>query len=350
MHGTGAPLGRFTKEVPTKAKEGASNVARVLKSAQRILILGHAGADGDVAGSSLGLACALRGLGKTVTVYNEEPLSPIFDFLPGASKQVDFVDDNAKFDATVVVDAARTDRLGKHFPQAERRGSYCWVDHHRIDEPPGDVNYIDLTAAAVGEQIAEILDAMGIEFTRDVASCLYASLMTDTGAFRYGNTTARAFRLAARLVAAGCEPWEMTQALYESQAESRVRLLGKALTTLERTCKGELGVLQVHDEDLTKADATERDVHGIVNHVRGIRGVELAVLVRGNDDACRVIFRSRGNVNVQPIAEKLGGKGSMNAGKVMLSYSVGEGVKQVQAAVCEVLCADVNSEVTAEDG
>jgi len=329
MHGTGAPLGRFSEEVPTQAKEDAARVANVLKQAQRILILGHAGADGDVAGSSLGLAVALCGAGKDVTVYNEEPLSPVFDFMPFAAKMVTTLPDDATFDATVVVDAARTDRLGKHFPDENRRGTYCWVDHHRIDVPPGDVNYIDLTAAAVGEQIAEVLDAMGIELNRDISTCLYASLMTDTGAFRYGNTTARAFRLAARLVAAGCDPWDMTQNLYESNAESRVRLMGQALTTLVRQNDGKLGVLQVHDDDLTAVNATEPDVHGIVNQVRGIRGVELAVLVRGNDDGCKVIFRSRGNVDVQPIAEAMGGKGSKNAGKVMLDVSVDDGVQQV---------------------
>ncbi len=316
MHGTGAPLGRYSEEVPQDAKDSAARAAERLESAKRVLILGHAGADGDVAGSSLALAGALRERGVDVTVYNQEPLSEIFAFLPGADTVVDAIAPDAHFDVTVVVDTADPARCGRDFPPAERRGTYVWVDHHRLDNPPGDLNYIDLTAAAVGEQIAEILDALGHPLSKPVAECLYASLMTDTGAFRYGNTSTRAFRLAGRLVAAGVEPWEMTQRLYESQDPARVRLLGSALSSLEMSASGRWGMLVVTDADVAAAGADEAHVHGIVNHVRGIRGVEVAVLIRMFEKHSRVIFRSRGRVAIAPIAKTLGGKGTKNAAKV----------------------------------
>lgn len=318
MHGTGAPLGRYSEEVPQDAKDCAARAAAQLATAKRVLVLGHAGADGDVAGSSLALAGALRERGVDVTVYNQEPLSDIFAFLPGAETVVDSIASDAKFDVTVVVDTADPARCGRDFPPPERRGTYIWVDHHRLEHPPGDINYIDLTAAAVGEQIVEILDALGHQLSRPVAECLYASLMTDTGAFRYGNTSTRAFRLAGRLVATGVEPWEMTQRLYESQDPARVRLLGTALSSLEMSESGRWGMLVVTDADVAAAGADEAHVHGIVNHVRGIRGVEVAVLVRMFDTHSRAIFRSRGRVDIAPIAADLGGKGTKNAAKVAL--------------------------------
>lgn len=336
MHGTGRPLGRFTSEVPEDAQAAARRVAEVLSSAHRVLVLGHVGADGDVAGSSLGLAQALRELGKEVTVYNELPYPESFDWLPGAADVVHTLPKTARFDATVVVDAADPARCGRHFPPKAHRGTFVWIDHHRIAEPPGDVSYIDLTAAAVGEQIAEVLAAMGHPISADTAKCLYASLMSDTGGFRYGNTSARAFTLAGRLVAAGVDPWEMTQHLYESQAEERVRLMARALTTLWRSSTGKVGLVVVTERDLELTGATAEHAHGIVNHVRGIRGVEIAVLLREVEDGTEVVLRSRGSVSAVAIAERLGASGHKNAARFRLPLDLDEARVLVSRAADDV--------------
>ena len=328
MHGTGEPLGRFTTHLPDGARDQAAAVAAVLHGAQHILVCGNTGADGDVAGSTLALARALRRLGRDVVVYNDEAYPAAFAWLPGGTTVVNAIDASAQFDATVVVDAARVDRLGRTFPTADRRGVFCWVDHHAIDVAPGDVNFIDLTAAAVGEQVALILDALGALVGEDlcdadVARCLYASIVADTGGFRYGNTSARALRLAARLVEAGVDPWEMTERIYESQDEARVRLLGRALDGLWRSPCGRLGVVEVRAKDLIELGAIEEHVQGLVNSVRAIKGVELAVLVRElAPDTTRIVIRSRGNIAVTPIARALGGKGSKNAGSVVVGADV----------------------------
>jgi phosphoesterase RecJ-like protein len=328
MHGTGEPLGRFTSELPDGTRDQADAIAAVLATAQRVLVCGNTGADGDVAGTTLALACALRRLGRDVVVYNDEPYPAAFSWLPGGDRVVGSVPLDAVFDATIVVDAAKVERLGRSFPDAARRGVYCWVDHHRIDVPPGDVNFIDLTAAAVGEQMAIILDALsalvGVDLIdRDVARGLYASIVSDTGGFRYGNTSARALRLAARLVEAGVDPWEMTERIYESQDEARVRLLGRALDGLWRSPCGRVGVVEVRVRDLHELGAVEEHVQGLVNSVRGIKGVEVAVLVRELDaQTARVIMRSRGNIEIAPIARALGGKGSKNAGSVVVADHV----------------------------
>lgn len=337
MHGTGAPLGRFTSEVPQEAREAARQVAAVLERAERVLVLGHVGADGDVAGSSLGLAQALRERGKHVTVYNERPYAEAHAWLVGAAEVETELAPDARFDATVVVDAADPARCGRDFPSAERRGVFVWMDHHRIEDPPGDLNYVDLTAAAVGEQVAEVLDAMGHPLSKPVAEALYTSLMSDTGGFRYGNTSARAFVLAGRLVAAGVDPWEVTQRLYESQAEERVRLLARALSSLWRSPCGRIGIVTVRDEDMEAAHAHEEHVHGIVNHVRGIRGVEVAVLLREHDGRTRVVVRSRGNVPVTRIAERLGGRGHANSASLSLEGDADQAFTRVVEAATEVV-------------
>lgn len=313
VHGTGAPLGRQTTEPPAEAREAARKVAGVLEQARRVLVLGHAGADGDVCGSSLGLAAALRELGKDVVVYNQERYPDAWRWLPGGAAVVTSLSARERFDCTVVVDAARPERLGRDFPPASRRGTFVWIDHHRIEAPPGDVSYVDVTAAAVGEQVATVLDLLGHPLSLDVAQCLYASLLADTGGFRYGNTSARAFRLAARLVEVGVDPWQMTERVYESQDVARMRLLGKVLSTMWLSPCGRAGLVEVSAHDMSQLGARDEHVQGLVNHVRGIKGVEIAVLLRELPQGTAVIMRSRGNIGAAPIAAALGGRGHKNA-------------------------------------
>jgi bifunctional oligoribonuclease and PAP phosphatase NrnA len=221
------------------------------------------------------------------------------------------------------VDAARPDRLGRDFPSKPRLGTYVWVDHHRIDEPPGDVSFIDLTSAAVGEMVAMILDALRHPISLHTAQCLYASLLADTGSFRYGNTSARAFRLAARLVESGVDPWAMTERIYESQDEAKLRLLGRALTSLWVSDCGRLGVVVVTAEDLSASGARDEHIQGLVNHVRGIKGVEVAALVTELPSTeAKIVIRSRGNIAVAPIAAALGKPGNKNAASFVLEGPV----------------------------
>jgi phosphoesterase RecJ-like protein len=338
VHGTGAPLGRFTTEIPPDALEAAAKVATVIRRCQRILVVGHAGADGDVCGSSLALATALTEMGKDVVVYNEEPYPEAYRWLPGGERVRNTLGEDERFDATLVVDAAKPDRLGRDFPtDRRRRGTYVWIDHHKIEHPPGDVPFIDLTSAAVGEQVAMILDALGHPISASTAQCLYASLLADTGGFRYGNTSARAFRLAARLVEAGVDPWAMTERIYESQDEAKLRLLGRALSRLWMSTCGRVGVVEVTAEDLSASGATDDHVQGLVNHVRGIRGVEIAVLLFELPAGTRVIVRSRGNVAVAPIAASLGAHGHKNAASFSLEEAPERARESVVSAVMGAL-------------
>ena len=333
MHGTGKKLGDFSEKVPTEALAAARRVGKALSVAQKVLILGHVGADGDVAGSSLGLAQALKEMGKKVTVYNQAPYPENFNWLVGAKQVRHQLSSRAHFDVTVTVDAADPKRLGKHFPDAERRGLFIWVDHHRIDPPPGDLNYIDLTAAAVGEQIALILKSMKHPLSKKVAECLYVSLMTDTGTFRYANTSVRAFNLAGELVKVGVNPWAMTEKVLESQAPERMWLLQKIMPSLFISDCGRFGSFYVRQKDQDAVGAQPEHIHGLVNYIRAIRRVEIAYIFVEKAEGIKVSFRSKGHISCQPILKTLGGKGFRNAGSVLLKASRKKVEKQVYDAV-----------------
>ena len=293
--------------------ENLPKAVETLRSAQRVLCTMHRGPDGDALGSALALACALRDAGRDVTVYNPDELPYNFRFLAGASSVVRTLPADARFDVTVVTDAGAFDRLGPDVPPPERRGVLLNLDHHITTEPFGDVNYVDPHAASVGVMAYKILRALGLTVSAQCAECIYASILADTGCFRYSSTDPECLRIAAELLEAGVDPWEMTVRVYEQQPLARMKLLADVLKTLEM--HGRLATITITNEMMSKTGTADDLTDGFINYARSINGVEVAAAFRQPLDgsAWRVSFRSRGRVDVSAIAQKFGGGGHHNA-------------------------------------
>jgi bifunctional oligoribonuclease and PAP phosphatase NrnA len=296
-----------------KPAENLPLAVDALRSAQRVLITMHRGPDGDALGSALALACALRDLGREVTVYNPDELPYNFRFLRGATEVAKWLPGDAAYDATVVTDAGAYERLGPHVPDADRRGVLLNLDHHITTEPFGDVNYVDPHAASVGILAYKIIKGLGVPLSRDAAECVYASILADTGCFRYSSTDPECLRIAAELVEAGVEPWEMTVRVYEQQPLARMRLLAEVLSTLE--VHGKLATITITNAMVAKTGSEMDLTDGFINYARSVDGVEVAASFREpqNGGPWHVSFRSRGTVNVAAIAQKFGGGGHHNA-------------------------------------
>ncbi|MBN2362187.1 MAG: bifunctional oligoribonuclease/PAP phosphatase NrnA [Deltaproteobacteria bacterium] len=318
---------------PPEALAQAAAVARVLVGADRVLVEGHSDPDGDVCGSCLALCCALRELGRQVVVYSEQPFPHNFAWLPGGALVETRLDPDARFDATVICDAGDLSRLGPQSPQPPWCGTLCWIDHHRHPSPPGDVNYVDPAAPAVGEQIREILHVMNHPISIDVATCIYASLVSDTGSFRYANTTPRALTLAGEMVACGVNPWQMTERIFESQPRERLLLLSRVLPTLDISPCGRFASITISSADMAAVNAGPELTDGFINFPRSIAGVEVAIQFRQRDGEYKVGFRSRGNVDVSGVAEQLGGGGHANAAGCILAGDLLKVRQQVYLAV-----------------
>jgi len=296
-----------------KPAENLPLAIAALRPARRVLLTMHRGPDGDALGSALALACTLRDLGREVTVYNPDELPYNFRFLDGASEVQKALPADAEYDVTIVTDAGAFDRLGPDVPPKERRGVVLNLDHHITTEPFGDVNYVDPEAASVGILAYKIIKGLGVPLSRGAAECIYASILADTGCFRYSSTDPECMRVAAELIEAGVEPWEMTVRVYEQQPLARMRLLADVLRTLE--VHGKLATITITNEMVarTKSDLDLTD--GFINYARSVDGVEVAASFREPEDGgpWRVSFRSRGRVNVAAIAQKFGGGGHHNA-------------------------------------
>src|SRR5437588_2815032 len=236
---------------------------RALRSARRVLVTMHRGPDGDALGSALALAAALREMGRETVVYNPDELPYNFRFLPGAGEVRREIAADDHFDVTVATDAGARDRLGPHVPPPPRCGILVNLDHHLTTEPFGDVNYVDPDAASVGILAYKIIRGLGHPISREAAVCIYASILADTGSFRYSSTDPECFRVAAELLEAGVDPWEMTVRVYEQQPLARMKLLAEVLSTLE--VHGKLATITITRKMLEGAGPTDL-TDGFINY------------------------------------------------------------------------------------
>ena len=310
----------------------------LIQGAQTFLVVAHAHPDGDAVGSTLGLAKILQGQGKDVTVYNRDPVPYNFSFLPGAEEWVTEVPVNGGFDVTVVLDCAEASRIGEEFPKHGWGETIAVVDHHKTWDPGfADVYVRDVEAAATGEVLYRIAARLG-PITQEIAENLYCCMMTDTGSFRYSNTSPTAFRIAGELVAAGVDPWKMTSQVYENQPRERLDLLCRVLETLSISECGRLAFLRVEDEMLSGVDSDGDLTDGFINYARSIRGVEVATQLReAGGGVWRVSFRSRGAVDVSALAEKFGGGGHHNAAGCSIEAEPEEIEAELARALVEIL-------------
>jgi phosphoesterase RecJ-like protein len=191
------------------------------------------------------------------------------------------------------------------------------IDHHATARTYADLNWIDRSVASVGEMVYRLVKAAGAQVTPEMATCLYTTVLTDTGGFCYGGTQASTFALARELVLAGADPLRIAQQVYFSTPASKLLLLGAALGNLRH--EGRLAWLWVTCHDMERAGAVEEDCEGIVNFALCVSGVEAAVfLYEQPEGRIQVSLRSKGNVNVAAIAERLGGGGHESASGCML--------------------------------
>jgi phosphoesterase RecJ-like protein len=316
------------------------DLLRKIRQGNRFLLTSHVNPDGDAIGSELGLARLLRGLGKGAVVWNRDATPSLYRPLPGSDRihvgeepPAGFPD---RFDAIVVLECPSLDRTGveKHLSELP----VINIDHHLGNQCYGAVNWVDSAAPAVGEMVYRLAQGLKLSLEPDVASCLYLTLVTDTGGFRFSNATPAAFEAAASLVREGAQPEQVSQWLYESQPLGVVRLLGELLRTLEIHQGGRVATGRLTLEMFTRAEALAGDSEGLIDHLRSIAGVEAVALIREREDGShKVSLRSRGEVDVEKIARRHGGGGHRNAAGFTLPGSGEEILRQVVAALAEAL-------------
>jgi len=300
-----------------------SKVKALIRRHRSFIITTHVFPDGDAVGSELALAQILRRLGRKVLVVNEHPLPKIYRFLdPRRTARVHARKLEArieKCDVVFAVDAGSLDRLGRIGTTIRRAGlrSIC-IDHHKTNSSFADVNIVDTSAASTGELIYSLAKSLRAPVTPHVAKCLFVAAATDTGWFRFPNTTARTLRIAADLIEHGVNPEKMYQVVYERFRWQRMELMRRVLATLRSECGGRLVHFYATEKMFKDAGATEEDAEGFTDIPRVLRGVELILFFRELRGKVKVSLRSRGGPAVDALAGKYGGGGHARAAGITM--------------------------------
>lgn len=312
-------------------------IDRVLQNSQRILIITHIYPDGDCIGSSLALALGLKSIGKDVTIADDHAVPPVYAFLPASSEIVFPHVVAGIFDLVVAVDASDKGRLGNASHLLDLGKTTINIDHHRTNENFAMINWVEPNAAASGELIYSLLNTMGIRITKEIAVCLYTALSTDTGSFRFSNTTEKTFKIAAHLVEIGVNPGDIGDSVFDTKPLSALKLLGALLDELRISECGSVAWMTLTKEMMSRFAALPSDIEGFVNYARMVDGVSVALLFREEGDSVKVSWRGRGNVDVAALASKFGGGGHSKAAGCTIEGNIDEVKHRVIDWVCSHL-------------
>ena len=321
-------------------------ILAAIRNGERFLICSHSRPDGDAVGSMLAMGLLLRQMGKRAELVSADRVPLIYRGLPGADQIQTAMRVWGQYDAVILLECdglERTRLLGLE------RIFQINIDHHASGKQFADLNWIDCDACSVGELVYWLLLAAGGELTAEMATCLYTTLLTDTGGFCYGGIQARTFNLAAVFTAAGADPVRIARDVYFATPVSKMKLLGVALGNLQR--RENLAWLWVTHSDMMSTAATEEDCEGIVNYALSIAGIDIAAFLRELPDGrVRVSLRSKtlGDIggsagkrledealDVAAIAEGLGGGGHQKAAGCTLEGPMERATQEILSALTE---------------
>ncbi len=325
-------------KVPEERRATIRRLAAEFVPGRRVALSTHINADGDGCGSETALARLLRERGLHVRIVNPTPWPALFQFLLDQDIE-ESTGRGAKalenIDLLIVVDISDVKRLGSLSDTVRAlRVPKLVIDHHLpSDEPPGEVLFSDVSACATGELVFDLACELGLEIAPKIAQSLYAAILTDTGGFRYSNTSPRAHAIAAELLAAGVDPEEMYQRIYASAPAGRIRLLAEVLSTLGIDEESGVAWLTMPAGALEKYGVRSEDLDGIVEHARSISGTRMALFFRDlGHGKVKISFRSTGDVDVNRFAREFGGGGHARAAGALIAGSLEEVRERVVAS------------------
>jgi phosphoesterase RecJ-like protein len=291
-------------------KKSWQEAYELIKNNNNFLVVSHKNPDGDAIGSEIALTMALKKMGKNVYIYNSDPPPDKYAKFSKASlvktKKKDF-----KEDVTIFVDCAEIERVGRIKENLDFSKPSINIDHHIGNTKFGTVNIIKPDHSSTAEIIYQLIKDK-IEMDKEIATYLYIGILTDTGAFRYPNTTSHSLRVASELVAYGVIASQVSEFIWFTDPEARIKLLGDVLRTMDLYDK--ISIMYVSQEMLKRNGAKEEDTEEFVDYGLSIKRIETAAIIKEREDGTlKVSLRSKNNVPVQELAAKYGGGGHRTA-------------------------------------
>lgn len=320
---------------PVNANCDFQEIAEVLRSRQRFVVMSHVRPDGDALGCTIAMALCLRQLGKEVSAWNEEGVLEKFRYLPGHEIVSMPPADPREFDVALVLDTSVRDRVGTCLPAVSHAGLWINIDHHVTNPRFGDLVHIDPAAPATGQILYEMIRQTELPLTYAMADNLYVAISTDTGSFQYSGTTARTYEIAAELVRAGVDVADLAKKMYESYPRRRLELLRALLNSLRVSGNDQVASVSLSRATAAEIGALPEDNEGLIDHIRAIQGVIVAAFFEELEGGkVRVSLRSKElRADVSKVCALFGGGGHPLAAGARVSGTLVDVEKRVLAAI-----------------
>lgn len=303
------------------------------KNVENAVILPHCSPDGDAIGAALAMGALLEGLGKPYTICMEEPLPKKFAFLGGNFCL--YTPSMAPPHTAVAVDCGDPGRLSDRVALFQNAAVRLNIDHHITNNGFGDINLVEPAASATSEIMVSLFEAANIKISPLAATCMLTGIFTDTGGFRFSNTTPHTHRVAAALMEAGADSTFLARQIFEQNPLCRMRLEAAVIDGVTITHDGKTAIGTVTRAMLCAAGAEEEDTEGLSSILRGIMGVETAALLRETADGIRLSLRTEESVDASSLTKALGGGGHARAAGATLSCSMEEAKERIERMIGE---------------
>ena len=312
-------------------------IVRAIHSRQRFLLSSHARPDGDSLGSQLAMAFALQALGKQVTIVNKDAPPTTLQPFPGMETIVVASEATGDFDAAIIMECSDLGRTGV---AGLDRYFVINIDHHPGNSGYGQINWFDASAAACAEMVFELIVALGVPISKEIATHVYLAILTDTGSFHFSNISPRTFDISRQALEAGVDPVLMARQVFDSNSMGRLKLLGAMLNDMHVDESGRVASLGVDAALFQATGGTAEDTEGVVNMPLSVKEiVAVAFFKELTKGEYRVSLRSKGDIDVGQVARQYGGGGHKNAAGCTARGELGELRNTFFARIGDVLTA-----------
>jgi phosphoesterase RecJ-like protein len=301
----------MTIPAPDRSSAQIQQIVDAIGSRQRFVISSHARPDGDSIGSQLAMAYALRALGKHATVVNADPAPPPLMAFPGVPDTQIATQVEGQFDAAIIMECGDLGRTGV---AGLDRFFAINIDHHPGNTAYGQINWFDPSAAACSEMVFDLVRALGVPLTIEIATHIYLGILTDTGSFHYSSISPRTFDMCRECLEAGVDPVTVARNVYDSNNMGRLKLFGSVLSAMQIDQTGRIAIVYLDHEMARAAGGTYEDTEGLINLPLTVKEIQSVVFFKQDEgETYRVSMRSKGDIDIAAVAKEFSGGGHKNA-------------------------------------
>jgi bifunctional oligoribonuclease and PAP phosphatase NrnA len=320
----------------TTTSPEVQQIADAIRSRERFVLSSHARPDGDSIGSQVAMAYALRALGKQAVVVNADPAPPPLQQFPGVADIIVAAKVEGAFDAAIIMECGDLVRTGV---EGLDRYFVINIDHHPDNTAYGAINWFDSRAAACAEMVYDLIGALGVPLTANIATHVYLAILTDTGSFHYSGISPRTFDICRRALEVGVDPVRVARDVYDSNNMGRLKLFGAVLSGMQIDRSGRIAIVYLDHEMARAAGGTYEDTEGLINLPLTVKEIQAVIFFKQIEgEQYRVSMRSKGTADVSLVAKEYGGGGHRNAA----GCTAAGGIDSLQRAFVEKVAAAID--------